>query len=157
MFRRVHLVVALAVLAILCLVAPPRVIAAPDDEGSVRIHFPHDDSADVGLKCGKVELTKVKLDNTPSERDVHKARHHKDDTTTLKWIFSVDNDGKHKRKVTIHITVYAEDGDVLADETHDDTISGKTEHDHMTVRTKIHTYKYPDAHHVRISAECERD
>jgi hypothetical protein len=126
-------------------------------EGSVTIEFPRDESVSVGLQCGPVEVRSVKIENAPSHHEVKEARHDHDDTTRLHWIFKLDNEGKHKRKVTIHITVYEKDNDVICEDSHEDSIDDHTEGDHITVSTKIPTYKYPKADHATISVECERD
>jgi hypothetical protein len=136
---------------------PARAESRDHHEGSTTIEFPRDESVKVGLDCGPVTLRSVKVENAPSHDDVKKAHHDHDDTTRLHWIFKVDNEGKHKRKVKIHLTVYTEEDKVLAEDSREDTVSDHADGDHISVWTKIHTYKYPKAHHVTVAIECERD
>jgi hypothetical protein len=126
-------------------------------EGSVTIKFPKEETARVDLKCGKVDFRSVKLEGAPSRHEVHKARHHEHDTSKLRWIFKLGNEGKHTRKVTIKVKVYALGKELLAEDSRTDTISGEKDKDHISVWTEIKTRDYPKADHVRISADCERE
>jgi hypothetical protein len=135
-------------------------LVAAEEEGraSVKIRFPREESVTVGLTCNKVELRSVRIDGAPSRHDVHEAReHHSSDTTNLRWIFKCGNEGKHPRKVTIKVKIFAEDNDVLGEDSRTDTISGEKDKDQISVWTKIRTRDYAKADHARISAECERE
>jgi hypothetical protein len=154
-----RIVVVLGVGLILLVLQGRSVVASSHDkdEGSVKIDFPREDSVKVHLHCGPVELRSVKIENAPSHEEIKKARHDRDDTTRLHWVFKVDNEGKHKRKLTIHVTVYSEHDEALAEDSGEDTIDEGTEGDHISVWTKILTIEYPKADHARIAVECERD
>jgi hypothetical protein len=158
MYRVNRVLLAVGTLSLgLALFGPTAPLRA-EDEGSVKISFPKDESVAVDLKCGKVELRSVKIDGAPSHHDVTKARHHdSDDTSNLRWIFKLGNEGKHQRKVTIKVKVYSEHDKVLAEGSRTDTISGEKDKDQISVWTKIRTAEYPKADHARVSAECERD
>ena len=159
MRRSNHILLALAAFLLALAVPGSRASAeeSKDGEGSVKIKFPTEESVPVDLKCGKVELRSVKIEGAPSRHDIHKARHDKDATSNLRWVFKLDNEGKHTRKVTIKVKVYAADKDVLAEDSRSDTISGEKDRDQISVFTKIRTRDYPKADHARISAECERE
>jgi hypothetical protein len=151
-------IVVLAAFAVLWVVAPPApAMAGERDEGSVTVRFPDDDSIGVALKCGHVELHSATLEGKPSKEDIHKARHDKDETSRLKWEFEVENTGEHARKVTIHVTIFSAEDEVLAKGERSGTVHGETEFDHITAWTEIHNYEFPKAHHMLISATCERD
>jgi hypothetical protein len=159
MCRANRVVLALGVLSLGFAVIGVSAVAesSKDAEGSVTIKFPKEGSRAVDLKCGKVDIRSVRIEGAPSADDVHKARHHKDETSNLRWIFKLDNEGKHTRKVLIKVKVYSEDKELLAEESRSDTISGEKDKDQISVWTKIRTRDYPKADDVHVSAECERE
>jgi hypothetical protein len=158
MFRANRVVLTLGALSLgLAVIGVPAGADSKDAEGSVTIKFPREESREVDLKCGKVDIRSVKIEGAPSREDVHKARHHKDETSKLRWIFKLDNEGKHTRKVTIKVKVYAEDNDLLVEGDRADTVSGEKDKDHISVWTEIRTRDYPKADHAHIHAECERE
>ena len=155
--RRAVLAVTLS-LASVALVGAGRLAASEKNaEGSVTIKFPREETARVDLKCGKVDFRSVKLEGAPSRHEIHEARHHKDDSSKLRWIFKLGNEGKHSRKVTMQVKVYGVGKELLAEDSRTDTVSGEKDKDQISVWTEIRTRDYPKADHVHISAECERE
>jgi hypothetical protein len=137
----------LAVAAALLLAGP-----ALAQRGSVTIPFPRRGSATVGLSNGPMLIKSVVLKGAPVGRDYRWARHDRDDTTLLRWVFHVGNSGGRDWHARIRVRVYSADERLLASNDREGEVNSRDWHDQITVFTKIRTLSYPAAHHVRIEA-----
>src|ERR1700693_2055090 len=61
---------------------------------TVTIPFPRGGIAEVGLTNGPMLIRSVELKNRPSARKLRRARHDRNDTKLLRWVFHVANGGR---------------------------------------------------------------
>lgn len=151
-----RVLVALAAAAIVALLPTAADARTPRrGERIVEIPFPGERSARLSLECGALEIRAVKIDELPSDDEIERADD--DDTERLRWLFTLDNEGRRSRRVTIGVRVLTEDGDVLAEDTRTDVVRFHSDRDRVSVWTEIRTREIPDAATVEIEVECGRD
>ncbi len=119
---------------------------------AVTIRFPRGGSASVGLTNGPMLIRSVVLKGRPVARDYRWARHKRDDTTLLRWVFSVANAGRRDWHARIRVRVYSADERLLASNDREGEVDARDWHDQITVWTRIRTLDYPRADHVRVEA-----
>ena len=119
---------------------------------AVTIPFPRSGTVRVDLSNGPMVIRSVFLKNKPSTRDVRKARRDPDDTTTLRFVFSVGNSGRRDWKADIKVQVLTADEHLLAENDRADEVNARKLHDKISVWAKIRTRDYPSADHVRVEA-----
>ena len=119
---------------------------------AVTIRFPRSGSASVGLTNGPMLIRSVFLKGRPVARDYWWARHHRRDTTLLRWVFRLANAGRRDWHARIRVRVYSADERLLASNDREGEVDARDWKDHITVWTRIHTLEYPSADHVRIEA-----
>ncbi len=132
-------------------------VEAKDTAKTAVVGFPRQAPAPLALGCGPVRVRSVRIDDPPKAADLEKGRNDPDDSTRLRWLFSVGNGGRKRWETKIHVTVYDSDDRVLADDSRSDTIRPRTPSDHISVWTKIRTADYTRADHVRVTIGCDRD
>jgi hypothetical protein len=137
------------VLLFLLFALPPAALAQTE---AVTIRFPRSGSASVGLTNGPMLIRSVVLKGRPVARDYWWARHHRRDTTLLRWVFRLANAGRRDWHARIRVRVYSADERLLASNDREGEVNARDWKDHITVWTRIHTLEYPSADHVRIEA-----
>jgi hypothetical protein len=119
---------------------------------AVTIPFPRGGVAEVGLTNGPMLIRSVELKNRPTARELRAARHDRDDTKLLRWVFHVANAGRRDWHARIRVRVYSADERLLASNDREGEVNARDWRDQITVFTKIRTLAYPRADHVRIEA-----
>lgn len=123
---------------------------ALDAAEGVTVPFPRRGSVPVGLTNGPMLVRSVYLKSKPSAREIRSARHDRNDTSTLRFVFSVGNSGRRDWKADIKVQVLAADDRLLAENDRADEVNARRWHDHISVWAKIRTVDYPAADHVRV-------
>jgi hypothetical protein len=119
---------------------------------AVTIPFPRGGVARVSLTNGPMLIRSVELKNRPTARDFRSARHDRDDSQLLRWVFHVANAGRRDWRARIRVRVYSADERLLAANDREAEVNARDWRDQITVFTKIRTRAYPLADHVRIEA-----
>jgi len=119
---------------------------------AVTIPFPRGGVADVGLTNGPMLVRSVELKNRPTAKELRSARHDRNDSKLLRWVFHVANGGRRDWHARIRVRVYSADEHLLAANDREAEVNARDWRDQITVWTKIRTRAYPLADHVRIEA-----
>jgi hypothetical protein len=125
---------------------------AAGETRSVTIPFPRYGPEAVGLTDGPMHIESVSLKGRPVARDYRWARHDRDDTTLIRWVFRVANSGRRDWRTRVRVRVYSADDRLLASNDRGAEVNARDGHDQITVWTRIATLAYPRADHVRIDA-----
>jgi hypothetical protein len=125
---------------------------AAGETRTITIPFPRSGSAAVGLTSGPMHIQSVVIKGQPVAHDFRWARHDRDDTTLVRWVFHVANSGRRDWHARIRVRVYSADERLLASNDREGEVDARDEHDQITVWTRIHTLDYPRADHVRVEA-----
>lgn len=141
---------AASLLAFSTLLALPPAVAG--QARSVTIPFPRRGSAAVGLSNGPMRVQSVVLKGQPVSRDYRWARHDRDDTTLMRWVFRVANSGRRDWRARLRVRVYSADERLLASNDREGEVDARDWRDQITVWTRIRTLDYPRADHVRVEA-----